>query len=221
MVMLFEKTPRPSNGIPRARAPCCVRRRRRQYCPQAALLAGVDVLHGERDAVGILIDAHHLLAFEDLGAGGFGASAQNGLEARLRDEQPPAGTERVPSLVEARDDVGELSPDRSMMTSAPSGSNSLKDCARTCCSMPALRNISSVRMWKNAARGSGEPPRRRSTASEGIPCWARNIAVDRPIRPRRRARLEPIGSAMQRGPSCASSLTRFFRRFYVGLAAST
>ena len=71
----------------------------------------------------------------------------------------------------------------SMMTSAPSGSNSFSDCSRTSSSMPALRNISSVRMWKNAARGSGEPPRRRSTARDAMPCWARNIAMDSPIRP--------------------------------------
>ena len=38
-------------------------------------------------------------------------------------------------------------------------------------------------MWKKAARGTGEPPRRRSTASEAIPCCARNMAVERPTKP--------------------------------------
>ena len=37
-------------------------------------------------------------------------------------------------------------------------------------------------MWKKAARGSCEPPRKRSTANDGIPCCARNIADDRPIK---------------------------------------
>ena len=78
--------------------------------PEAALLAAVDVLHGQRDAVGVLIDAHHLVPVEHLGAGGLRASAQDRLEAGLRHEQPPAGAQRVHPLVEARDDVGELAP---------------------------------------------------------------------------------------------------------------
>src|SRR5574342_339292 len=38
-------------------------------------------------------------------------------------------------------------------------------------------------MWKNAARGRGEPPRSRSIANDAMPCCARNIAVERPTRP--------------------------------------
>ena len=40
-----------------------------------------------------------------------------------------------------------------------------------------------VRTWKWAALGSGEPPRRRSMATDATPCWARNIAVDSPTKP--------------------------------------
>src|SRR5215470_13857073 len=49
--------------------------------------------------------------------------------------------------------------------------------------MPADRNNSSVRMWKKAALGNCEPRWSFSIASEGMPCWARNMAVDRPTRP--------------------------------------
>ena len=71
-------------------------------------LAGVDVLHRQRDAVGVLLDPDGLVPGEHLGAGRFGAPAQDRLEAGLGDEQPPARTERIDALVEARDDVGEL-----------------------------------------------------------------------------------------------------------------
>src|SRR6516225_10192452 len=49
--------------------------------------------------------------------------------------------------------------------------------------MPRPRNISRVRMWKNAARGSGELAARRSMVSERIPCCARNAAAERPTKP--------------------------------------
>src|ERR1700754_5186831 len=49
--------------------------------------------------------------------------------------------------------------------------------------MPASRNSSSVRMWKKAARGSCEVSFSRSTTSEGIPCVARNMAVESPTSP--------------------------------------
>jgi hypothetical protein len=75
---------------------------------QLVLLAGVGILHGQRDAVGVLLDPDRLLPVEHLGAGGFGAAAQDRLEPGLGDEQPPAGAERIDALVEARDDVGEL-----------------------------------------------------------------------------------------------------------------
>ena len=75
-------------------------------------------------------------------------------------------------------------PDRlSMATMAPSGTNSFSDCSLTASSMPAARNSSIVRTWKCAARGSGEPPRRRSTTKDATPWWARNMAVDRPTNP--------------------------------------
>ena len=47
-------------------------------------------------------------------------------------------------------------------------------------SIPAERNISSVRIWKKAARGKGELSLSRSTASDAMPCCARNIAAERP-----------------------------------------
>src|SRR2546421_991826 len=50
-------------------------------------------------------------------------------------------------------------------------------------SIPTERNISSVRIWKNAARGSGELAGRRSMVTERIPCCARNVAADRPTNP--------------------------------------
>ena len=75
-------------------------------------------------------------------------------------------------------------PDRvSMAMMAPSGRNSSSDRARTAGSIPADLNSSIVRTWKCAARGSGDPPRRRSTASDATPCRARNVAVDRPDQP--------------------------------------
>jgi hypothetical protein len=49
------------------------------------------------------------MPFQHLGASSFDASAQDRLEAGLRDEQPPAGAHRVHSLIEAWDYVGELS----------------------------------------------------------------------------------------------------------------
>ena len=49
--------------------------------------------------------------------------------------------------------------------------------------MPAQRYISSVRTWNMAARGNGEPPRRRSMASEAMPFCARNIAAERFVVP--------------------------------------
>ncbi len=68
-------------------------------------------------------------------------------------------------------------------TMAPSGVNSFSDWARTSGSSPALRNSSKVRMWKKAARGNVEAVSSRSSTSEGMPCWARNMAVDSPTRP--------------------------------------
>jgi hypothetical protein len=75
---------------------------------QLALLAGLDVLRRQGDAVRVLLDPDRLVAVEHLCAGRFGAAAQDRLETGLGDEQPPAGTERIDALVEARDDVGEL-----------------------------------------------------------------------------------------------------------------
>ena len=72
---------------------------------------------------------------------------------------------------------------QSMAISAPSGMNSFADSWRTCASMPSSRNISMVRMWKNAARGRGELSFRRSTVIERMPCCARNDAMARPVRP--------------------------------------
>src|SRR5882762_1287384 len=66
---------------------------------------------------------------------------------------------------------------------APSGTKSRADCSRTRLSIPTERNISSVRIWKKAARGSGELARRRSMVTERIPWCARNVAADRPTNP--------------------------------------
>jgi hypothetical protein len=77
-----------------------------------------------------------------------------------------------------------LRPDtQSMAISAPSGTNSFADSSRTRASMPSPRNISMVRMWKNAARGSGELSFRRSTAMERMPCCARKAAAASPVSP--------------------------------------
>src|SRR2546421_729187 len=72
---------------------------------------------------------------------------------------------------------------QSIAMMAPSGTKSRADCSRTRLSIPTERNISSVRMWKNAARGSGELARRRSMVTERIPWCARNVAADRPTTP--------------------------------------
>jgi hypothetical protein len=66
---------------------------------------------------------------------------------------------------------------------APSGMKSLSDCSRMRSSIPTERNISRVRMWKYAARGSGELAFSRSMVTERTPCWARNVAADRPTNP--------------------------------------
>src|SRR6266480_2803929 len=72
---------------------------------------------------------------------------------------------------------------QSIAMMAPSGTKSRADCSRMRLSIPTERNISSVRIWKNAARGSGELARRRSMVTERIPCCARNVAADRPTNP--------------------------------------
>ena len=72
---------------------------------------------------------------------------------------------------------------QSMAISAPSGTNSFADSSRTRASMPSSRNISSVRMWKKAARGRGELSFRRSTVIERMPCCARKDAMARPVSP--------------------------------------
>src|SRR6266480_2897847 len=72
---------------------------------------------------------------------------------------------------------------QSIAMTAPSGAKSRADCSRMRLSIPTERNISSVRIWKNAARGSGELARRRSMVTERIPCCARNVAADRPTNP--------------------------------------
>src|SRR4051794_10527912 len=72
---------------------------------------------------------------------------------------------------------------QSIATSAPSGMNSFADSSRTRASIPRPRNISKVRMWKKAARGRGELSFSRSIAIERTPCWARNEAAARPVRP--------------------------------------
>src|SRR5256885_8310166 len=72
---------------------------------------------------------------------------------------------------------------QSIAMTAPSGAKSRADCSRMRLSIPTERNISSVRIWKNAARGSGEPARRRSMGTERIPWCARNVAADRPANP--------------------------------------
>ena len=78
--------------------------------PEAALSTAIDVLHGERNAGGVLLDAHDLVPFQHLCARGLRASPQDRLEAGLGNKQPPAGAQRIHALVETGDDISKFAP---------------------------------------------------------------------------------------------------------------
>ena len=63
------------------------------------------------DALVVLREGDDLAPLDHLGTDRTGTASQDGLEAALGDEQPPAGAQRVvDSDVEPGDDVGELPP---------------------------------------------------------------------------------------------------------------
>ena len=165
----------------------------RYFAAQPALsAASLPYRHG--DAIGVLRHADHLVPVSTL-APASARAPQDRLEAGLGAEQPPARAQRVDALVEARDDVGELlARERVHHDERAFGLNSLGDCRRTLSSMPAQRNISSVRMWKKAARGNCEPPAaarprarrcragRETSRSTGRPVRRRRSEPDTPAR---------------------------------------
>ena len=67
-----------------------------------------DVPGGDGDAVSVLPGIDHLVTLEHHRARLFGAGRKDGLQPRLRDEQPPAGADLTDALVQAGDDVGQL-----------------------------------------------------------------------------------------------------------------
>ena len=136
--------------------------------------------------------------------------------------------QRLHALVEARDDVGELAPGQLSITmSAPSGTNSFSRLlARP---RPRCRRCGTSRACACGNRG----PRQRRAAAQpldrerGMPCCARNIAVDRPIRPPPAIRTGTSRSidapfrAIERPSSPSISSVSFLEASTPALAAST
>ena len=139
----------------------------------------------------------------DRGAGLARALAQYRLEIRLIQKKSAAGAHRLHAFVQVRDDVRELAArDAVHGDDGALGHEVAADASRTRFSMPTERNISSVRMWKNAARGSGELAFRRSIAIERMPCWARNAAADKPTMPPPAIRTGSFVDTHSRTPLC-------------------
>ncbi len=72
------------------------------------LASAVDVLGDDSDALAVMLYSNHFEAVGHPRAGFLGAAAQDRLEARLGDEQPPARTKRVDALVETGDERRDL-----------------------------------------------------------------------------------------------------------------
>ena len=92
MVMLFEKTPRPSKSHPGQFADLAVRAVSAHQVVRtqpADLGARVQVLHRGRHAGRILVDADDLGSLEHTGPGFLGPGSEDRLQAWLRHEQPP------------------------------------------------------------------------------------------------------------------------------------
>ena len=176
--MLLENTPRPSNGIPSSsRTLLCAPSAPTRYFPRSATLLA-DARRHARDghAVGILRRRRPPRGRPAPSRRPPRRAAQDRLQTGLRDEQPPAGAERIDALVQARTDVGELlAGNESMMTIAPSGVNSLARLLRHLVLDPggaehferADVEECGPRQLRSAAHRS--TPARRSRAGPGTP----------------------------------------------------
>ena len=117
--------------------------------------AGVHLADRHRHAVRVLRHAHRL-------RGRAAARRRPGARARTESARGSAGsgttrrqglTASTPAFRSPMMSASLRPATVSISTMLPSGTKSLRDPSMTCVSMPAERNISSVRMWKNAARG--------------------------------------------------------------------
>ena len=95
MVMLLEKTPRPSNGMSiSSRTLLCAPSAPIRYWPVKTLPTTLDVFGEDGDGFVILLDLDDLEPIRDLCASSFGALPKDWLETRLSDEYGGKGSTR-------------------------------------------------------------------------------------------------------------------------------
>ncbi len=73
-----------------------------------SVFLGLHIPGCDGDAIAVLLHGGDFEAAEHLGADLLGAGAQDGLQARLADEQAAAGTELLDALVQAGDEGGQF-----------------------------------------------------------------------------------------------------------------
>ena len=185
--MLFENTPRPSNGMPsNSRTALCAPSAATRYWPR--IVAGRRFRRRatrHRDAVGVLLEADDLAPLDHASRRPLGRPRRIGSRPGwvMNRRRHGLSASSTPD-VEAGDDVGELSPgERVHADDRAFGEELLSDCALTSSSMPGGPEQLDRAQVEVRRPGSGDPPRRRSTTIDGTPCWARNIAVESPTSP--------------------------------------